>query len=949
MADLDAALLDASLLFASRRLAALAQQISPGPDALLAALLARPPTQGEKNQIDPVRPALQGNILSVTSHSAALASKLAAPPPTLADVSSPAADLAAALTQLAQAVTSIGTALGGGITTPAGMEALLKRAVSHVSTTLGGLGAQLVLVPPGTEPATGLHVAGTVVRLSLANPANRVIAPPLPLALHDSTFTGEFDWTSPASLGIELRAHLRAGLVADGFVQKILPPAASVDAPIDIRDDAANGFTLGAGSRRRINIPAHLDLPGVELRNLELVLVDPSEAAGGHAVELVSTISGGFGPVHALVDGLGIAFNLDAGTVAAGSPNPVTIGVLPPTGAGLSLNVGVVKGGGYLSVRGNEYGGALDLAVGPIEIKAVGLITTDPFSLVLVLSVEFHPGIQLSFGFTLNGVGGLVAIERTLATDPLRAGLRDHTVDQLLFPSDPVAAAPTILNALREDFPQQPGGFVIGPMVEIGWGTPISYVTAKVGVIISLPDPKVILLGVVRVALPTPDAAIVDLRAEVYGEITPQHILFIVSLSGSRIATFAISGDIGLLIGFGDEAEFALSAGGFHPHYKPPGELVGMQRISINLSPPALLTLRADGYFALTSNSVQLGAHVQLRADIGVAGAEGHLGFDALVRFDPFSFEIDLSAGIALYVFGASFAGVDLSLHLEGPGLWLAHGTASVSFLFFDFDFEVGPITWGEGENPPADAVSPVQLVVTALQKPASWHSAPPEERDRVAHLIAAEDGGAILVHPLGAFEVRQHAVPLETTIERVGRHPASEPRVNLGEPTIGGQPVQAVSYATDLFAPGQFLDLTDDQKLSRPAFERFPSGVRLAGVTGDTRGDAVESVYRWETVYPGEEHLDAQLHDVFLTTDVREAVLLTGPAGRTFQAAQPYLQAPDPVRVADSGTVVIRRVSDLSDAVDVPSAPMTTTAAARIVEDLASPDLQLVGLGVAP
>src|SRR5262249_40926926 len=163
----------------------------------------------------------------------------------------------------------------------------------------------------------------------------------------------------------------------------------------------------------------------------------------------------------------------------------------------------------------------------------------------------------------------------------------------------------------------------------------------------------------------------------------------------------------------------------------------------IDLSPPALLTLRTEGYFALTSNSVQLGALVQLRADVGVAGAEGHLSFDALVRFDPFAFEIDLAAGISLYVFGTSFGGVALALHLEGPGLWLAHGTASVSFLFFDFDFEVGPLTWGEGDNPPADSVSPVQLVVDALQKPASWRSFAPDEGDRVAHLIDADVGTA--------------------------------------------------------------------------------------------------------------------------------------------------------------------------------------------------------------
>jgi Family of unknown function (DUF6603) len=947
MPDLDAAVLDGSLLFASRRLDAVVQQVGAGPDAFLAALLARPPTPAETTAINPIRNAVQDHLGNVNAHAAALASKLASPPASLSSVADVAGELATALTKLAAAVTAVGAALGGDITAPSGMEALLQRAIHGISETLGGLGGQLHLVGGGQLVSSGLHVAGTTVTLETANADNRVIDPPVPLALHDSTLTARFDWTSPTSLSVKLHTGIRAGLVGDGFVQKILPSAASIDGTVDISDDAASGFTLGSGSKRSLNIPTHLDLAGVTLRSLTLELPDPASLSDGQgtAVALVAAISGSFGPVSAAIDGMGIGLDLDAAAIAAGAANALSIAPVAPTGAGLSINAGVVKVGGYLSVKHGQYGGALDLAVGPIEIKAVGLITPEPFSLVLVLSVEFHPGIQLSFGFTLNGVGGLLAIERTVATDPLRAGLHDHTADALLFPPDPVSAAPHILDVLAADFPRQQGAFVIGPMVEIGWGTPISFVTAKVGVIIGLPDPKIILLGAVRVALPTPEAAIVDLRAELYGEITPQHILIVVSLSGSKIAGFALSGDIGLLIGFGDEAEFALSAGGFHPHYKPPKELAGMQRMSIDLSPPALLTLRAQCYFAVTTNSVQLGALVQLRADIGPAGAEGHLGFDALVRFDPFHFEIDLSAGIALYVFGASFAGVDLSLHLEGPGLWLAQGTASVSFLFFDFDFDVGPLTWGEGENPPADVVSPVQLVADALSKTGAWRSRPLDEANRVVHLLDVDVSEAILVHPLGAFEVQQHAVPLETTIDRVGRHGVSEHRVNLGPPTINGQQAAAVSYATALFPPGQFLELNDDQKLSRPAFEPFPSGMRLAGVAGDTHGTAVESVYRWETVYPHEE-LELQLHDVAFIVSLLEPVLSVGPAARVMRDVQPYLTHADPVRIADSGSVVIRRIDDLAVAPDLAAGAMTTTDAARMI--IGREDVQLVGLGVA-
>jgi hypothetical protein len=494
-------------------------------------------------------------------------------------------------------------------------------------------------------------------------------------------------------------------------------------------------------------------------------------------------------------------------------------------------------------------------------------------------------------------------------------------------------------------------------MVELGWGEPISFVTAKVGVMLALPDVKVIVLGALRMALPSPDAAVVDIRAELFGEITPEHLLVIVSLAGSRVAGFSISGDFGVLIGYGSTPEFALSAGGFHPHYKPPAELAGIRRVAVDLSPPAVLTLRASAYFALTSNSFQLGTNVQLRADVGGVGAEGHLSFDALVRWEPtFAFEIDLAAGVSIYALGTSFAGIDLRLHLEGPAPWIAHGTASISLLFFDIDLSVGPLQWGDATNPPPDSVSPVTLVATALAKPASWRPVVPEGGDRVVTLVAVDAADGILVHPLGAFEVRQHAVPLETTIDRVGPHGVTERRVNLGAPTIGTLPVAAVSPTRDRFAPGEFLKLTDDEKLCRPAFEDFPSGMRFAGVQADRHGAPVVSTYRWNTVYPHEAALEPQRQTVLVSPLLRARLIAASAAARSpVRTAQPYLVDRDPARLADAGTVLVRGVDDLRSVDGAPAGPMTTTHAARLLDELAAEDpslrgtVQLVGPGVAP
>jgi hypothetical protein len=817
---------------------------------------------------------------------------------------------------------------------------------------VSGLAQQLGLGAPGAKISDGLSANGTKIAYQLANASGRTVAGPpgADLTLTSSNLTATLDYGAmPPTLGLRLTTGVGVGLTADGFVAKLLGGGGgAASATVTVGVDTTNGVTFQAGTKHRIDLPGSLSVPGVDLHGLELEI--PTDRPT--TFELTGTLAGQLGPIAAVIEGAGVRIAVDP-TKLLGGQQPVALAVRPPTGAGLRVDAGLVRGGGFVAVHDGEYGGALDLKLGPIELKAIGLVGTSPFSLVLVLSVEFIPAIQLSFGFTLNAVGGLLALERTIATDALRHSIHDHTADKLLFPEDPVATAPTILDLLGAIFPVQPGAFVVGPLLEIGWGAPVSYVTARVGVVLALPDPKVILIGAVRVAVPLPDAAIIDLRAELYGEITPDHLLFLVSLSGSRVAGFSLSGDFGVLIGFGNNPDFAFSAGGFHPHYPPPGELSGMRRVHVDLSPPALVTLRAEAYLALTANSFQLGCRVELKAEVAGVGAEGHLQFDALVKWAPrFSFEIDLSAGVSLYAFGESFASVDLHLHLEGPGPWVAHGTASVSVLLFDVDFELGPITWGDSNNPPAKAISPQDLVREKLSLGGAWAARLPPGTDT---LVRLRDLGAladVVVDPLGALEARQQAVPLEITIDRVGRNPVTVRRVNLAAPTVGGLAAKAVSAAKDLFAPGEFLDLTNDDTLSRPGFEPFSSGVVIAGADTALFGTPSDTLYEWDTVFPPKKLPRLKMAFTSMVA-AHAAILSTGPAGKgiTATGANPYVAATvtDPVALAHSGQARIRSVHDLTPVAGAPDGPMTTTEAARIVAELAASGVvaQVVGAGV--
>ena len=857
--DLGPALLRSLLDFAKARLEQLVRDMIEDAmndaQALLQPLLDDVPTQAQIDKYLAKKNDVIAHLTTAQTHVEAVADGIAAGPTTI-DVMKPIVDeAAAALAEIDAAVTVIATEIPEVGDARDAVQKVVRKAIGDVGDQLSGLAEELKLVAEGVSLPEGFTITDTGIQYDAANAAARdlVSGDGLTLTLSKSTVVGTFNFKTDKELKVAMATGASASFVSDGLIAMLLPGTAKVEAEVEIGVSSESGLTFKGGARQRIPLPATLEIPGIDLRDLGLELPQPEDLIP--TFDLTGTLAGKLGALGTTIDDLGLEIQVSPerlladGAAAVGSI--IEIAGHPPAGIGLVVDAGIVKGGGYLFHRDTTYGGALDLRIGPVSVKAIGFVDTAPFSMVIVLSAEFTPSIQLGFGFTLNGVGGLLAIERTVSTDALIAGLENHTADLILFPKDPIGSAPTILDLLQAVFPARDGGFVVGPMFMLGWGAPISFVTAKVGILLSLPDPTLVIIGDMRVALPSPDAALIDLRAALYGEITPEHILIRVSLSRSKISGFTVSGDIGILVVFGGEPDFAISAGGFHPSYRPPAELAGLKRIDVDLSPPAILTMRAQAYVALTSNSVQLGAQVQIKADAGVVGAEGHLGFDALVQWAPrFLFIIDLEAGIALYAFGESFAGVDLHLHLEGPGPWVAQGSASISLLFFDVDLDVGPLTWGEPAAEAPEPVSPVRLVAEALRVKEAWTARLPEGADQLVTLKSAE-GDGVVVHPLGAFEVRQTKVPLETTIQRVGRNPVTSQRVVLGPPTdTNGNAFGTFSHVTDRFAPGQYLDLPSDQLMARPPFELLPAGIRIGGAA-PVRGTPVHSVSKWETVFP--------------------------------------------------------------------------------------------------
>jgi hypothetical protein len=648
---------------------------------------------------------------------------------------------------------------------------------------------------------------------------------------------------------------LRLGLGdRDSFLAKIIPGGPiEVGFDIGLLWNQASGIALSGGAALKKTFPLHAEIGPFRIETLTV-----DGALAGDTLALEASVTGGatVGPFDATVDRIGLTTRLALHDGNLG-PADLAVAFKPPSGLGLAVDAGAVKGGGYIlfDPPKGEYAGVLELALMDIvQIKAICLLQTKVpgssagFSLLLIITAQFPP-IQLGFGFTLIGVGGLAGINRTLAADALRAGLRNHALDSIMFPPDPVRDAPRIISDLRTIFPPAEGRYIFGPMLEFGWGTP-TLISASLGIVLELPDPiRLAILGQIKAGLPTRDAALVKLNLDVLGivDFGQKKLSIDASLYDSYVLVYALYGDMALRLDWGDTPSFALSLGGLHPRFQPPPGFPELRRLTLSLGTGSNPRLSCDSYMAITSNSVQFGAHVELYAAALGFAVHGYLGYDVLIILSPLSFEAGMTAGVDLLHGGDVLLGIHLDFTLSGPTPWRARGSASFTILFFDVSFDVD-ISWGDDHKatlPPVDARSPL---LAALSDPANWSSALPAGAEQAVTLAAVPPAAdAIVVHPLGRLSVHERVAPLNVTITRFGSGaPDVWNHFEIVDVDLNGKhgPTEVVQ---DRFARGQFFEMPDEDKLSKPAFEPMDAGVRV-GLENASQGHVSELQLHYDT-----------------------------------------------------------------------------------------------------
>ncbi|MBE7173191.1 MAG: hypothetical protein INR73_21635 [Williamsia sp.] len=628
---------------------------------------------------------------------------------------------------------------------------------------------------------------------------------------------------------------------ADGFLKAILP-ATNLEAQFDLTVgvSAEHGLYFGGSSALEINLPTHVQLGPVSLEGISIGL-QPQD--GKFPVNIGANLRASLGPMVAVVQNMGMSATLSFPPSNGGNLGPVQldIGFKAPGGIGLSIDAGMVKGGGFLlldPIKG-EYAGGLELTISnTLQVAAIGIINTRMpdgkagFSLLVIVSVQFNPGIALGMGFFLNGLGGMLGIHRTVNINALREGVKNDAIEHIMFPENIVANMNTLLPQLKSIFPVKKDQFMIGLMAKITWGVP-ALVSVEFGLAIEFSHPtRLAILGVLKVVLPNEKAPLLQLQVNFAGVIDFEEgsLSFDASLYNSRILSFTLEGDMALRLNWGATKGFLLSVGGFHPSFTPPSQLnvPALKRLTLTIlsgNPKLVLT----AYLAVTSNTVQFGARIDFLFKVAFVKVVGFLGFDVLFQFSPFKFIAHIFAGLAVKWGDTVLFAIKLDFQLAGPTPWNARGVASFTVLLIPVSVNFN-ITWGQAKAVTDPAVALLPKIKEALNQDANWSTGLPKQQSSLITLAPHKaKPGELIIQSHGTIQINQSILPLDTQIQQFGnRAPADIKRLRIHAATLGGIPVK-IKDLRDQFVPASYKKLSDDDKLKAPSYTQEKSGVTLA------------------------------------------------------------------------------------------------------------------------
>ena len=564
------------------------------------------------------------------------------------------------------------------------------------------------------------------------------------------------------------------------------------------------------------------------------------EEDGRITIEADTSFSATIGPTYFRLDRLGLGMVLDTSKPERNLRFiDAAFGLNPPLGIAVQVDTSLVSGGGAIfhDPATGTYAGVLALRLGEsLTLKAFGLVSTrnadgaPESSFIIIGTLE---GLGWQFGpITVDGLGLLYASERTFDEGAVRAALPTGQLKYLLFPADPVHHMAEIMKPLATFFPAKRGSTLVGVLVKLTFGR-TQMVRLDLAFIMQFGESvntRLVVLGRLSSVLPTDSVRVVQLSLDAVGvfDFTAGTAALDAVLVDSKLCgRFPLTGAAAFRRVPGGGG-FALAVGGFHPRFAAPPGFPTLPRVTVALTNGDNPKLVCQAYVAITANTVQFGASASLYASACGFSIEGHVGFDLLIQLVPPHFLAEFRASVQLKRGSTNLFKVSVTGVLEGAFPLRVSGRATFEILWWDYSVGFDRTLIGGGQPVVLAPIDGLLELVTALADPRSWRADAPEGTERLAVVRRDDRPDQILLHPMGSLQVQQGVVPLNLSrdIDRLGEaRPSGARRFTITSVTLGGTS-QTIRPVRDEFAPGQFFDLTDDERLAAPSFEEMDAGV---------------------------------------------------------------------------------------------------------------------------
>ncbi|ORY08606.1 hypothetical protein BCR34DRAFT_603464 [Clohesyomyces aquaticus] len=221
-----------------------------------------------------------------------------------------------------------------------------------------------------------------------------------------------------------------------------------------------------------------------------------------------------------------------------------------------------------------------------------------------------------------------------------------------------------------------------------------------------------------------------------------------------------LAGSFALCFWFGRSphaGDWVFTLGGYHRKFKRPEHYPDAKRLSIAFCVGKYVSIRGEGYFAITTKCVMGGALIHVQFHAGPIYAYLDTAFDALIQFHPIHYEVDVrvSVGVEFNLEGAFTAHpirakIGAELHIEGPQFG---GKVHVDFWIHAFDIYFGD---RHGIRPPLTLKQFYGILTKAGPPTKPTHADEVSDEYDVQMKFNIEDGGTFRFHISTVFAISQ-------------------------------------------------------------------------------------------------------------------------------------------------------------------------------------------------